>query len=64
MLEVMMMRITRQVTKWLEKWKMELDQQPLIPEHHSSSPKIKPIQELSISIEAKMAEEVVDDVGL
>jgi hypothetical protein len=62
--EVMMMRITRQVTKWLEKWKMELDEQPLIPEHPSSSPKIKPIQELSISIEAKMAEEVVDDVGL
>jgi hypothetical protein len=57
--EVIMM----QATKWLEKWEMERDEQPLIPEHLDSS-KLKSLHDLSVGIEAKVPQEVVDYVGL
>jgi hypothetical protein len=47
-----------------EKWEMEWDEQPLILEHPDSFPKLKSLWDLSISIEAKVAEEDVDNVGL
>jgi hypothetical protein len=40
MLEVMMMWITKQVMKWLEKWGTGQIKQPLIPRHPDYSPKL------------------------
>jgi hypothetical protein len=56
--------ITRQVRKWLEKWGTGQIEQPLIHEHLGYSLKLKPLQYLSMRIEAMVTEEVVDDVGL
>jgi hypothetical protein len=53
-----------QVTKSLEKQEMEWDEQPLIPEHLGSSPKLKSLHDLSVRIEGKVAEEAIDYVGL
>jgi hypothetical protein len=60
--KVMMMWITRQVMKWLKKQEMEWDKQPFIHEHPGSSPKLKTLQDLSVRIKAKVAEEAVDYV--
>jgi hypothetical protein len=60
----MMMWIRRQVMKWLEKRGTGQIEQPLIPEHPGYFPKLKSLQDLSISFEAMVTEEVVDDVGL
>jgi hypothetical protein len=64
MLGVMMIWITKQVMKWLEKWGTWQIKQPLIPEHPSYSPKLKSLQDLSIRFEAMVTEEVVGDVSL
>jgi hypothetical protein len=61
---VMMMWITRQVMKWLEKWGTGQIEQTLILEHPDYSPKLKSLQDLGISFEAMVIEEVVDDVSL
>jgi hypothetical protein len=61
---IMMMWITRQVMKWLEKWGTWQTEQPLIPEHPGYSPKLKSLQYLSIKFKAMVTEEVVDDAGL
>jgi hypothetical protein len=60
----MMMWITRQVMKWLEKWRTGQTEQPLMPKHPGYSPKLKSLQDLSIRFEAMVTEEVVDDVSL
>jgi hypothetical protein len=60
---VMMMWITRQEMKWLEKWGIGQTEQPLIPEHPGYSPKLKYLQDLSIRFEAMVTKEVVDDAG-
>jgi hypothetical protein len=57
---VMMMCITRQVMKWLEKWGTGQTEQPLVPEHPCYSPKLNSLQDLSIKSEAMVTEEVVD----
>jgi hypothetical protein len=59
-----MMMITIQVMKWLEKWGTGQTEQPLIPEHPGYSTKLKSLQDLDIKFEAMVTEEVVDDVGL
>jgi hypothetical protein len=41
---------------------MERDKQPFIHEHPGSSPKLKSLQDLSVRIKAKVAEEAVDYV--
>jgi hypothetical protein len=64
MLGVMMMWITRQVMKWLEKWETGPTEQPLITEHPGYSPKLKSLQDLSIKFKAIVTKEVVDDAGL
>jgi hypothetical protein len=61
---VMMMLITRQVMKWLEKWETEQTEQSVMPKHPGYSPKLKSLQDLSIGFEAMVTEEVVDDAGL
>jgi hypothetical protein len=60
----MMMWITRQVMKWLQKWGTGQTEQPLMPKHPGYSPKLKSLQDLSIRFEAMVTEEVVDDVSL
>jgi hypothetical protein len=61
---VMMMWITRQVMKWLEKRGTGQTEQLLIPEHPNYSPKHNSLQDLSIRFEAMVTGEVVDDAGL
>jgi hypothetical protein len=61
---VMMMWITRQVMKGLEKWGTSQTEQPLIPEHPGYSPKLKSLQDLGIRFEAMVTQEVVVDAGL
>jgi hypothetical protein len=61
---VMMMWITKQVMKWLEKWRIGQTEQPLIPEHPGYSPKLKSLEDLGIRFKAMVTEEVVDDAGL
>jgi hypothetical protein len=39
-------------------------EQPLIPKHLGYSPKLKSLKDLSISFEAMVTEEVVDNAGL
>jgi hypothetical protein len=60
----MMMWITKQVMKCLEKWGTGQTEQPLIPEQHGYAPKHKSLQDLRIRFEAMVTEEVVDDAGL
>jgi hypothetical protein len=60
----MMMWITRQVMKWLQKWGTGQTEQPLMPKHPGYSPKLKSLQDLSIRFEAMVTEEVVDDASL
>jgi hypothetical protein len=60
----MMMWITRQVIKWLEKWGTGQTEQPLIPEHIGYSTKLKSLQDLGIKFESMVIKEVVDDAGL
>jgi hypothetical protein len=45
------------------KLEMKREEQPLIPEHPDSSPKLKFLQDLSISIKAKVAKEVLNYVS-
>jgi hypothetical protein len=59
----MMMWITRQVMKWLEKWGTWQTEQSLIPEHPSYSFKLKSLHDLSTRFEAMVIEEVVDDAS-
>jgi hypothetical protein len=61
---VMMMWITRQVMKSLEKWETGQTEHPLIPEHPGYCPKLESLQDLSIRFEAMVTEEVVDDASL
>jgi hypothetical protein len=61
---VIMMCITRQVMKCLEKWGTGQTKKPLIPEHPGYSPNLKYLQDLGIKFEAMVTEEVVDDAGL
>jgi hypothetical protein len=61
---VMMMWITREVMKWIEKGGTRQIEQPLIPEHSGYSPKLKSLWDLSIRFDAMATEEVVNDVGL
>jgi hypothetical protein len=61
---VMMIWITKQVMKWLEKWGTGKTEQPLIPEHLDYFPKFKSLQDLSIRIEAMVTEKVVDNADL
>jgi hypothetical protein len=39
-------------------------EQPLVLEYPGYSPKLKPLQDLGIRLEAMVTEEVVDDAGL
>jgi hypothetical protein len=61
---VMMMWITKQVLQWIEKWGTWQTEQPLIPEHSGYSPMLKSLQDLSITFEAMVTKEVVDDASL
>jgi hypothetical protein len=58
---VMMMWITRQVVKCLDKWGTGQTEQPLIPERPGYSPKLNSLQDLGIWFEAMVTEEVFDD---
>jgi hypothetical protein len=61
----MLVWITKQVMKWLEKWGTGETEQSLIPEHPGYSPKLKSFEEdLSIRIEAMVTEEVVEYASL
>jgi hypothetical protein len=60
----MMIRVTRLVIDQLESGKIEWNEHPLILVHPGSSPKHKSLQDLSIRIKTKVAEEAIDGVGL
>jgi hypothetical protein len=60
----MMIQVSRLVIDQLESGKKERNEHPLIPAYPDSSAKLKYLEDLSIRIETKVAEEVVDGIGL